>query len=284
MTLFLIGAAVLLAGTLLLLLPPLMRGAVSSAAAPRDALNLALLREQLRELDADLAADAIDAANHAQAREELRQRVAQEVLPLAPQPAPRIESRWTAIVIGVALPVLAAALYVVIGTPLALTQQAVHEVDDRQVQAMVEGLAARMRAQPDSADGWQMLARSYNVLGRFRDAADAYARLVALVPDNAGYYADYADTLAMAQGQSLQGEPEKLIAKALAIDGGNLKALALSGSAAFERGQFEQAAQIWEKLVAVAPPGSDIADATANSIAQAKRLAAERAASGGQRR
>ena len=77
-----------------------------------------------------------------------------------------------------------------------------------------------------------MLARTYYALGRFGDAAAAYGRLVQLVPDDAALLADYADTLAMSLNRSLQGEPEKLIARALAADPNNIKAIHLYGSAA----------------------------------------------------
>lgn len=284
MTSFLTAAGLVLAATLFLLLRPLLRGAGTAAdAGLRDGLNLALLREQLHELDAERAAGRIDAAAHARARAELQQRVAEEVR-MEPGPScAAAGSRWPAIAVGVMVPVFSACLYVYAGVPMALApaQQAGHEASDQQVAAMVDGLAARLRAAPQNAGGWEMLARSYNALGRYRDAADAYAKLVALVPDDAAYYADYADTLAMAQGQSLQGEPEKLVDKALALDGANLKALALSGSAAFERGELARAVAVWEKLAALAPPGSDVADATAGGIAQAKKLMTQAGAAGG---
>lgn len=121
-----------------------------------------------------------------------------------------------------------------------------------------------------------MLAHSYNVLGRYQLASEAYARLVKLVPDDARLYADYADTLGMAQGKTLAGKPEKLLEQALRIDPNSLKALALSGSAAFEHGDFQRAVASWEKLMELAPADSDVARTTSDSLAHAKRLLAER--------
>ena len=43
-----------------------------------------------------------------------------------------------------------------------------------QVAAMVEGLAQKLKANPDDGEGWVMLGRSYRVLGRFDAAVAAY--------------------------------------------------------------------------------------------------------------
>lgn len=285
MTLFLIAAALLTAAALMFVLPTLLRS--ESGAASRvahDALNLAVLRDQSRELDADLAAGTIGQAAYGDARGELERRVAEDVRPSAPALAVA-QQRPLSIAIALALPALAAALYFQVGSPAALApEQAVaaaaqqgegHEVTDAQIAAMVDGLAERLKKEPEDAEGWSMLARSYNAMNRFSEAAEAYGKLVKLVPPDGGMLADYADTLAMAQGKSLQGEPEKLVARALAADPRNVKAIALSGSAAFERGDYALAAAQWQKILALVAPDSDIARSTSGSIAEARRLAQE---------
>ena len=58
--------------------------------------------------------------------------------------------------------------------------------EDRQVmiQAMVDGLAARLDENPDDLDGWMRLARSYNVLGRPEDALAALRKANATFPED----------------------------------------------------------------------------------------------------
>ncbi|GIZ52712.1 c-type cytochrome biogenesis protein CcmI [Noviherbaspirillum aridicola] len=283
MTGFMVGVAVLILGTLLLLLPPLMRGGQGGGGQRREALNLAVLRHQSRELEAEHAAGLLGAEEYAQAREELERRVAEEVRPEAVAET-RGASRWTGIAVGTLLPMLAAALYLGLGSPAAFLQDqadphaAAPEAMSQQVESMVAGLAQRMQQDPDNAEGWRMLARSYNVLGRYAQAAEAYARLVKLKPDDSAAFADYADTLAMAQGQSLQGEPERLVERALALDPANLKALSLAGSAAFERGDYAEAERRWRKMLPLAEPDSEIGRNAAAGIAEAQR----RQAQGGQ--
>lgn len=139
--------------------------------------------------------------------------------------------------------------------------------------AIVEKLAARMRANPEDPEGWKILARSYAALGRFKEASEAYANATARSPGDAQLFADYADALAMAQGRSLEGEPEKLIARALAVDPRNVKALALAGTVAFNRKDYAKAVEYWERILAVVPPDSEFARGARANIAEARSLA-----------
>ncbi len=285
MTAFLMVAALLIAGALLFLLPTLLRkDAVVIRHAQSDEVNLTVLRDQLRELNADLTAGTIDAPEYESARQELERRVAEDVQPSVAGSASVPDKRWTALMVGLTVPVVAISLYLLLGTPAGLdpTQVAApddqsHQVTESQILSMVDSLAQRLKNKPDDAEGWNMLARSYSALGRFDEAADAYARLVKLVPADAPLLADYADTLAMARNKSLQGEPEKLVNRALEIDPKNIKALTLAGSAAFERRDYRGAATQWTKILALVPPESEIGRSTQGGIDEALGLAGDRA-------
>ncbi|MFX7887164.1 tetratricopeptide repeat protein, partial [Acinetobacter baumannii] len=73
---------------------------------------------------------------------------------------------------------------------------------------MVQRLADRLQRSPDDADGWALLARAYEQLGRPQDALPAYAQLERLRPDDAQVWSQHAVTLAMVKGEGLAGEPE----------------------------------------------------------------------------
>src|SRR3990172_163556 len=145
-----------------------------------------------------------------------------------------------------------------------------HGVNAGSVDGLVERLAARMRENPDDSQGWRLLARSYGALGRFNEAAQAYAKAAARLPGDAGVLADYAESLAMAQGGRLQGEPEGIIERALAADPGNLKAHALGGSAAFGKEDYAGAIRHWERMLPLVPPESESARRVQASIAEAR--------------
>ena len=281
MSTFLILATLLTAVALLFVLPTLLR----KQAAPghhvqRDDLNLAVLRDQLRELDVDLKLGTIGAPAYQVARHELERCVAEDVQTPDAENVPASARRWAGFTAAAAVPALAAALYLYLGTPAGIDPvkasapvEAAHAVTDEQIANMVDGLSQRLKTNPNDAQGWSMLARSYSAMNRFPEAAAAYAQLIQLVPDNAEVLADYADTLAMAQNQTLLGEPEKLVQRALQIDPKNLKALSLAGSAAFAKRDYAQAIAQWEKIMALEPPESDIARSTRGSINEARALA-----------
>jgi cytochrome c-type biogenesis protein CcmH len=119
-----------------------------------------------------------------------------------------------------------------------------------------------------------MLGRSYAVLGRFGESSEAYSKAVARVPNDAQLLADYADALAMAQGRTLKGEPEKVLKHALAVDPNNVKALVLAGTAAFDRNDRAGAIRYWERALGALPGESDMAQRVRASIAEARGAAA----------
>ncbi len=279
MTLFLIIAGLLLAGALLFAVPPLLGSrALRPHLVSQDAANISIYRDQLRELESDLVAGTISQEQHDAARRDIEQRLLQEVgdQARAAQAAMRT-GKGVAAAVGIGVPVLAIGLYVLLGNPQGLdpakaVNQASqeHAISEEQIAAMVDTLAAKLKEEPDNVEGWVMLARSYRVLKRYAEASGAYAQAVKQLPGDAQLLADYADALAMAQGRKLQGEPERLIAQALQADPANPKALAMAGSAAFERNDFAAAVRHWQKLLELVPEDSDIGRSVAGSIAEAR--------------
>jgi cytochrome c-type biogenesis protein CcmH len=169
---------------------------------------------------------------------------------------------------------LALGLYFLVGNPGAVNREAEVQASAAQIQAMVGRLAARLRENPDDVNGWKLLGRSYTVLGRFNEAVDAYAKAAVRAPRDASLLADLADALAMARGQSLQGEPEKLVLRALEIEPGNLKALALAGTAAFERKDYAAAAGYWQRMLPHVPANSEDARTIQQNVNEAQSLVA----------
>ena len=146
-------------------------------------------------------------------------------------------------------------------------------LSEEQLQRMVTQSLEQVRAQPKDASAWAMLAHSYDMQGKFAESRKAYATLAELLPGNAQVLADYADALAVANGRRLAGEPAELVKKALAIDGKNLKALALAGSEALERLDYTEALGYWERARAVSTDEAFTRQLD-NSIADAKTAAA----------
>lgn len=291
MTVFFAMAGVMMALALAFVLLPLTRQRPAQDGMVRLQSNLLIHRDQLRQLRAERDNGTLSAAEFEAEQTELGKRVLDDALatlsdetPANPRPA----GRWAAIAVAVLLPLLAVGLYLKLGSPetvapaarpavaAAAPSASPHGMSFDQIRAGAEALAARLERQPGDGAGWAMLARSYNVLGNFKEAAGAYGKAIALLPADAQLLADYADALAMAQGQKLEGKPLEILGQALKVDPANLKALALAGTAAFERKDYRGAVDYWEKVVAAAPADSEFARSIGSSLDEARALAAGR--------
>ena len=189
------------------------------------------------------------------------------LLPLAPALlGPQRPRAWrTAAVLGLALPLATGLLYAKLGRPDALDAPA-PALDP--VQQMVQRLADRLQRAPDDAEGWALLARAYEQLGRPQDALPAYEQLERLRPTDPQPLSQHAVTLALVQGQGLDGEPEALLHRALKLDPRHVPTLALLGSAAHARGDTAAAVGYWRRVLAEVPADSDIAASLRDSIAK----------------
>ena len=254
------------------------------------------LKRQLRQLDELAASGTLPADQAASARAKLEQELVTLVMnsgastaagsgtpaapsiPAAPAAAAARPSRRLLAGMSVFVLAVAAAGYAVYGTPGAWRGVPVAQSEDQagaghgsaaaQIEDMVAKLEQRMKAQPEDAEGWSMLGRSYSALGRYPEAVAAFKRVSTLKPKDAQALADQADAAAMAAGRKLAGEPAQLIARALELDPKNLKALALAGTIAFDK-----AAQLWSAAVAVAEPGSELERNLQSGVAEARSRA-----------
>ncbi len=278
-------ALLLVAGTLACLLPTLRRhddagahGALAGAGA-RGGSTLSLLREQLAAAERDRAAGRIDAATAERLQAEISRRLLKEH---APSPAAwRADpARGMAWMVMAGVPLLAVALYLALGTPTALSQpprvaagpQPTMTQVESMVSQMTQALEARAQAgqaRPEDGPAWAMAARTLASLQRFKEADQAFARALALTPNDANLLADRADILSLLQGQNPEGEPMRLIERALRVDPNQPKALALAGSVAFKRGDMTTAITHWRRAIANLPPESEFARGLTQSLQEA---------------
>lgn len=282
MTQFLIFAALLIGAAVLIMALPLLRRAARPAdlaaqAAGRRAANLAILRDQLAELDNERKEGTLSDTDFAQAKDELQRRLLEETEAGEPALAATASGRNSALFLLLALPIAAAAGYAILGEPRALDPtmtQSASRAGEQQLQGLIDQLAERLKQNPDDVEGWVTLARTYKTLGRFTEAAAAYARGGRLLDENTQLLTDYAETLAQIAGGSLLGRPQELIAKALSIDPDDPQALLLAGAAASEQGKFAAAADYWERLGKQMDPDSEEGRTVAGAVARARAAAA----------
>lgn len=289
---FLLAAVVLVAAVAAALLWPLLRGAPASP-QKRAAAIVALFRDQLRELEAERKSGAIEEAQYRQSRRDIEHNLLEEVAQADAPAAGAQRARWSAALIGAFVVIVPFVLYATLGTPDALipgmesgansqaeASGAARPLTSAQVQKMIDALVANLKKSPGDVEGWTMLARAYAYQHQYADAVRAFTQALALQPKNAHLLADLADALAMTNGQRLDGEPLKLIERALQIDPHELKALALAGTAAFDHQQYAKAADYWQRALQVAPNEGEFSQNLRNSLEEARQLAAGSAAPG----
>ncbi|MDD5250767.1 MAG: c-type cytochrome biogenesis protein CcmI [Rhodocyclaceae bacterium] len=275
---FLIGAALALAVTLLLLLRPFIWQRARAATATHRQLNAAIYRDQLAEIERDRNAGTLAEEDYRQARDELQRRVLEDGQD-ADAPAVLRAPKKTLLALALLLPAASVAVYALLGNPAGLNPSAPeHQITTQEIDRMVASLAAKLEKEPDNLKGWSMLARSYKAMGRVDDAEKAFEHAAALVDTDAQLLADYADVLATKAGGSFAGKPQQMIEKALKLDPDNLQALWLAGSAAYDGGRYDQAVGAWSHLLKLLPPESDDAKQIAAGIADARAKAGKPAA------
>ncbi|MFY2002370.1 c-type cytochrome biogenesis protein CcmI [Achromobacter xylosoxidans] len=273
----------LLLATLLCLVPPLLRRPPPTRDDAADSGLRAFYLAQREQLRRDQRDGALSADAAMRADEELQRDLLQDLAQRHPGRAAVGGQRAgiaAACLLSLALPLAAALLYNHLGNPRAAASAATavtaepHAGDDGDTMALaINALAQRLRATPDDADGWYTLARSYETLGRYDDAAAAYREVLQLVPAQPQVLADLADALLSAN----QGAPDAAsiaaVAQALAANPDQPKALALAGMMALRRGDAAQALEYWQRLQALLPPDSEAARQIESNIAQARAVA-----------
>lgn len=274
---FAVCASVFLILALAIVLRPLLKARHATAVA-RDQANLAIYRDQFNELENDLRSGSLGSEQYEKARAELERRMLDDSGAEIDAAAPVRPSRVMPIGLALVIPLVAVLLYLQIGSLEGLTAERhlaaeMSSITPEQFQDMTEKLATRMQTNPDDAEGWMMLGRAYRALERLPESAEAFRRAAELTPEDAGALTDYAEALAFASERSLAGEPTKLLARALKIDPDNEKALALSGSAAFERKDYSGAVKHWQRLLLQPGLPEEMTQALGTAITEAQSLA-----------
>jgi cytochrome c-type biogenesis protein CcmH len=265
---FLAAAAVMALVVLAWLLRPLLRGAPGASSASRQVLNTAIYRDQLAELERDRADGSLAENDFEQASVELQRRLLEDasvadVLPAAPRSAKR-----TVLTVALLLPLAAALMYAWLGNPAAMQPgDPKHQLGEAQMNELVAKLDARLQKSPNDPQGWAMLGRSYKALGRFDEAEKAFLRAGDVMNQDAALLAEYADLLAVRANGNLEGRPLQLVQQALKIDPENFMALALAGTAAYNRQDFPEATRHWGRLRKMLPPDSEDAKSLSATLA-----------------
>ena len=271
---FWLAAGLLLLVALAFLLIPVLRGRKAQAEEDRTALNVALYQERLAELQAQHEAGTLTEAQLEAGRAEAARELLADTEGAAADRSARL---------GLALPLLAALLVPALGLGLYAhwgssdKVQLAREMREqpRTIEEMTARLEKAVQAQPDSAEGWYFLGRTYMAQERPVDAAKAYERAVQIAGRQPELLGQWAQALYFASQKRFTPEVQTLTEDALKADPNEVTSLGLLGIAGFEEGRFKDAIGYWERLIAVLPQDDPSRAALQGGIDRARERLAE---------
>ena len=261
---------------LALVLGPLLKPA--RAPATREAFDRAVYRDQLKELEREVARGAVAESEAATARLELQRRL------LAADGESKEATGGTrkpllAGALALAIVLVAGGLYWRLGSPGApdepyadrqaeRDQLAQQQAQLNQIRGMVAKLADEMKQHPDDLEGWLRLGRSYAVLNQPDDAAAAFAQAEKLKPNDPAVLMAEAQALMAGHPIAEQLTPQvvALLNRIQTIDPDEPAVLWYLGLNAAQQGDFKTARTDWEKVKETMPPGSDEARTVAAAL------------------
>ncbi len=271
---FLLLVGVLIVIAFLFILPPLWRKQ-SDLNVDLDQRNVKIAQHRLAELKENLRSGGLNQTQYDEQLADLEQALSDDLDIQSKVNLVSKQSHWIIYVLVIVMPLLAGTLYWSLGNFQAVSHSAEMAIDPdvikvAQINKMVNGLAEKLKNNPDDAQGWLMLGRSYNVLEQHALALDAFANAYRLLGDQTEILLLYADALGYVNDRNLTGKPSELISKALALEPENMKALWLAGMAKAQQGDADTAIKLWKKLEALLPPGSEYQQEIQSLLAQLK--------------
>jgi cytochrome c-type biogenesis protein CcmH len=255
MTLWLLFA-LMTAAAVFAVLWPLARRTTARAGS-----DVAVYRDQIDEIARDRATGLIGETEAEAARVEVSRRLIAAAdaaqAETMPKPGATGRRRVAAIAALVALPAIAAALYLALGSPQLPGQPLASRatpLQDRSLEGLVAQVEAHLARNPEDGRGWEVVAPVYLRLGRFDDAVKARRNALRFNGASADREADLAEALLAAANGVITAEAKAGFERALARDASHIKARYFLGLAAEQDGDRSGAATIWRAMLKDAAP------------------------------
>lgn len=181
-------------------------------------------------------------------------------------------SRPLAIGLALAVPLCAAGLYFLEGSPDALDPA--NRKAPETVEEAVAQLQRRLKDEPESFESLVVLARSYMATQKFAEARDTYARAIQFKPDDVDVPVEYAEALLRtAPDHRFPPQAVAMLQNAVEKHPQNERALFFLGMHQFQSGQPADAAATWERLLPLLQP--DAAAALRGQVNAARQAAGQ---------
>lgn len=224
------------------------------------AADIAVYKDQLAEIDADLARGQISEAEAETARAEVGRRLlrlpqGQEKADTAKPAASSLKGVHTAATLG--LPLAALGLYLTYGNPnlpsAPLQQRLAVSPEKATAADLVAKVEERLRQEPNDGKGWEVIAPVYAAQGRFEEAGNAYANAIRIL----GETPRRLEGLAMADIRAANGlvteRARKAFQRSLDLDATRIDPKLWLALAKEQDGKTAEAAAEYKTLIAQAP-------------------------------
>ncbi len=254
MTIWILFAA-MTAAVIALMLWPVLRAKPDQAAVDRAAYDRAVFRDQLAELDRDLARGTIAPAEAEAARNEISRRL------IAVSSGEPVKTSAAvplgAVLASLAVPAIALPLYLKAGSPMLPDVPLQARLDNAAVnqdyEALIVKVEQHLAEKPDDLDGWKVLAPAYRNAQRWNDAAEAERNILRLSPATAESLSQYGEALVMANQGIVSAEAHDLFRQALAMDAKFPQARFYDALALKQEGKIEEAKTAFNAFLADSP-------------------------------
>lgn len=276
MTTFIIAAAIITLIVLGLLIWPLKRTR-NTISYERHAQNIHYAKERIQELEAQLKNAAISATDYEALKLEIESTLAHDI-DIAnqehknQQDAPRRSNKFAISLLCLFVPMSAIGMYMVTGTPEALSPQTQQQPNAEEISVLIANIEQRLEDNPNDLKGWKLISRTYQTLGRYGNAKQAYLRVLALEGESADTYASLADVTALNARGEVNAEATQYAMNALKLAPNSKQALWLIGLGAMQKGNKAEARGYWERLVplldSVPEQQQELRDIIAQSVDQ----------------
>lgn len=272
MLFWVIAAVLTLGASLSVLLPLAARPKADSNGSDHD---LEVYRDQLSELDRDLARGLIQPPEAEQARAEIGRRIIRLDIggpgETKPTRTPKA-ARLVATVAVMAVPLVSWGLYGQIGSPdlpsQPLGERLAKNPADSSVDELVARAEAHLAANPTDGRGWDVLAPIYLRMQRFSDAVTAYRNAIRLDGDNPARQAGLGEAITNAAGGIVSAEAQTAFEAALKLDPAQPKAAFYLSVGLVQEGRRDEAVVGWKKMLAGLPQDSPWRGAVEQALAK----------------
>ncbi|OKO78073.1 c-type cytochrome biogenesis protein CcmI [Bradyrhizobium sp. NAS96.2] len=255
MTLWFVFALMTVAAIFAVLWPLSRRGRTDSGGS-----EVVVYRDQLAEIDRDMASGIIGAAEADAARIEISRRLlaaADQTGREQPAQGSLNLRRTAAIVALVGLPVIASSFYLALGSPrlgdFPLAERSRVADANQPLANLVAQVEAHLEKNPTDGRGWTVLAPVLSRLGRYDDAVRAYRNAITYAGDSADRRADLGEALMGSAGGVVTADAKAEFERSVALNGDDAKANYFLGLAAEQDGRKADAAALWQKMLAKGP-------------------------------